>query len=335
MKIIEIAGCLPTTNSLRHSTNLSLNLIQIERQRIGLGGYHLKRNKYHSGLILFSFAASFFSTIFVLSSNYDPSIPTAKASEVSVSFLPFEISPSMSSQHDVPESEENQPAKKIPTEVSNPAIFIYHTHNRESWLPELANVQNADDAFDPKINVTLLGTRLMKNLKTYGLEVIHSTKDYFSEVGNFNYARSYQYSKLSVKEAITRRNGIRFLFDLHRDSLGREETTISFNNQNYARVYFVVGTNNPNWKQNMEFAEQLQEGLNALVPQLSKGIYLKDRSSGNGEYNQSVSGTSALIEIGGVGNTLEESYRTIDLLSKVILQAWKETGDPHLLAANL
>ncbi|WP_080837451.1 stage II sporulation protein P [Cohnella massiliensis] len=297
----------------------------------------MNRISFHRGLFLVVFAASFFSTILVFSINHHASIPMAKASGISVSIVPAEGSPIDGKESFAPKNEEVKVelAKNISTSISNPAIFIYHTHNRESWLPELANIQNADQAFDPNINVTLLGTRLAENLKKYGIEVVHSTEDYVSEVKSFNYAQSYQYSKLSVKEAMTRNNGIRFLFDLHRDSQPREETTVTFNNRNYAQVYFVIGTNNPNWKQNMKFAEQLQEGLNTLVPQLSKGIYRKDKSSGNGEYNQSFSGTSALIEIGGVGNTLEESYRTIDLLSKVIRQVWKENTEQPLLASNL
>ncbi|WP_336775235.1 stage II sporulation protein P [Paenibacillus sp. MMO-58] len=210
---------------------------------------------------------------------------------------------------------------------SLPKILIYHSHNRESWLPELKNdVQSADQAFDPKLNVTLLGDKLKTQLqkKIKDIPVIHSKKDYPTVIGSFNYAKSYTYSKATIKEELKLHENIGYLIDLHRDSQKREKTTIRFQNLDYAQVYFVVGTNNPNWQRNMKFAEQIQDGLNAKIPNVSKGIYKKGNESGNGEYNQSLSANSALIEIGGVENNLEESYRTIELLAGVIQNIWVE-----------
>jgi stage II sporulation protein P len=138
-----------------------------------------------------------------------------------------------------------------------------------------------------------------------------------------------------VREALSLHKDVQYLFDIHKDAEGRGKTTVTYKNIDYAQVYFVVRTNNPNWKQNFKFAGQLQELLNARIPNISKGIYRKDKSSGNGEYNQSVSGSIALIEIGGVENTLEESYRTIDVLAEVIEQLWSNEEHSALLAANL
>lgn len=147
-------------------------------------------------------------------------------------------------------------------------------------------------------------------------------KDYPSVISNFNYAYSYTYSRETIEQERAMHNNIEYLIDIHRDSQGRDKTTIQYNNLNYAQVYFVVGTNNPNWQKNLKFAERIQKGLNSKVPSLSKGIYKKDSSIGNGDYNQALSANSALIEIGGVENNLEENYRTITLLAKVM----RETG---------
>ncbi|CAM4425127.1 stage II sporulation protein P [Paenibacillus alkaliterrae] len=205
-----------------------------------------------------------------------------------------------------------------------PQIMIYHSHNRESWIPELDHINSPDQAFDSEINVTLLGSYLLNKLKSSDIPVFHSNIDYPSRISNFNYAKSYSYSKQTITQELKMHQNVKYLFDLHRDSQEREKTTILFKNQNYAQVYFVVGTNHPNWKQNMNFAERIQESLNERIPNLSKGIYQKDKTSGNGEYNQSLSGNSALIEIGGVENSLEESYRTIEVLAKVIQDIWLE-----------
>jgi len=55
---------------------------------------------------------------------------------------------------------------------------------------------------------------------------------------------------------------------------------------------------------------------------LSRGVWGKTAANGNGEYNQSVSPGSVLIEIGGVDNTLEECYRTADALAKIIAEMY-------------
>lgn len=281
--------------------------------------------------VLFAlFSLSFFLTLFLLS----------KPTLTSTSLLsgPPEIFTVPLTY--ITESAKSETALSEPKNVSYKAaprnsILIYHTHNRESWLPELKTAKAADQAFDSKINVTLLGSRLMDELVNKGLNAIHSKTDYPTQSSNFNYALSYKYSKKTVLEETRRHGNIKYIFDIHRDSADRDKTTITFRGQNYAQVYFVVGTNNPKWRKNMQFAEKLHAQLNSLVPSISKGIYEKDKSSGNGEYNQSISEFSALIEVGGVGNTLEESNATIDILADVIKQLWEEEEGPSVLASAL
>lgn len=48
------------------------------------------------------------------------------------------------------------------------------------------------------------------------------------------------------------------------------------------------------------------------------------KNTGNAEYNQSLATDSALIEIGGIENTLEESYRTVDALAEVVSEIYFE-----------
>ncbi|MDN4605345.1 MULTISPECIES: stage II sporulation protein P [Paenibacillus] len=218
----------------------------------------------------------------------------------------------------------NTNQQKSASRSTQPQILIYHTHNRESWLPELQGKTSADEAFDSNINVTLLGEDLTKKLTAKGMNVIQSTADYPSIVKNFDYAKSYSYSKDTLSQELSNHKSIDYVFDIHRDSQPKDQTTIVFDKLNYAQLYFVVGKENPNWKETMEFATKLQNKLNKKIPGISKGIYSKDHSSGNGKYNQSLAESSALIEIGGVENVLEENYRTISILADVIHQIWHE-----------
>lgn len=52
-------------------------------------------------------------------------------------------------------------------------------------------------------------------------------------------------------------------------------------------------------------------------PGLSRGVIQKEGPGSNGVYNQDLSENAILIEFGGYDNTLEELYRTADVLADI------------------
>mgnify|MGYP001196911739 FL=1 len=100
----------------------------------------------------------------------------------------------------------------------------------------------------------------------------------------------------------------------------------------YAQVYFIVGTKNPNWKKNAEFANRIHKLLEQRMPGISRGVYAKSHN-GNAEYNQSLSPNSILMEIGGPYNTLEEMYRTADLLAELIADVYRQAEKVNATAS--
>ncbi|MFS1513558.1 stage II sporulation protein P [Chengkuizengella sp. SCS-71B] len=194
----------------------------------------------------------------------------------------------------------------------NPLVFIYHSHNRESWLPESGQV------YDGETNVTALGKRLEKSLKNLGIVAVSSDRDYEESVEGYNWNFSYKYSLKTVEEAFAVNPTFNYFIDIHRDSQGREVTTINIDGVNYAKFYFIIGASNPNWRANEAFATKIHDAMETQYPGISRGIWSKSSTDGNGEYNQSFSPNSIVIEVGGVENTIEESNRTIDLLAKVL-----------------
>ncbi|GGD71694.1 stage II sporulation protein P [Paenibacillus nasutitermitis] len=206
-----------------------------------------------------------------------------------------------------------------PTTGGRNVVFIYHSHSRESWFPEIKNSKTPESS---TTNITLLGKRLANKLIDKGIGSLHSGTDYATSVKQYNWALSYKYSKKTVTEAMSVNKELKFFFDIHRDSLHRKNTTTTIGGQAYAQVFFIIGHANPDWRQNEAFANQIHEMLEKQYPGISRGIWGKTTANGNGEYNQSVSPESVLIEVGGVDNTLEESYRTIDALAKVIAQIY-------------
>jgi len=216
-----------------------------------------------------------------------------------------------------------RPVPAVRTTLGRKAVFIYHTHNRESFYPELKGKKR--DPQDAKINITLVGRRLAERLEEYGVGAVHSDKDYATSVKGFDWNRSYQYSLRTVRQAIADYGDLEFFFDIHRDSSRRSKTTVTIDGVDYARAYFIIGRRNPGWPANEAFAREIHEALERTHPGLSRGVWGKTAENGNGEYNQSVAPESVLIEIGGVDNTLEECYRTVDVLAGVIADLyWKK-----------
>jgi stage II sporulation protein P len=219
-----------------------------------------------------------------------------------------------------------EPAANPVSEPAKPAslstggkkvVFIYHSHNRESFLPELKNVKSPDLAYHSDVNITKVGKRLAEKLEDLGIGAQHSETDYPSTVKSFEFAKSYAYSNKTVKEALATNKDIKMVFDIHRDSLDRDRTTATIDGKDYAQIFFVVGKRNPDWEENSEFAGKLHAKLEKGFPGISKGVFGKS-SHGNAEYNQSLFSSSVLIEIGGPYNTMEEMNRTADLLASVV-----------------
>nr|WP_239534575.1 stage II sporulation protein P [Priestia taiwanensis] len=226
--------------------------------------------------------------------------------------------------------ESNKPTETPPptqTTSGKKVAFIYHSHSRESFLPLLPGVTNPDHASSPKANVSLLGERLKSELEKHGIGAEQDKTDIVQLLLNnkLTYGSSYTMSRKVVQEAMKTNNDIQYLIDIHRDSARKNSTTVEINGQTYAKVYFVVGMDNKNYATNLNLATSIHNELNKKYKGISRDVYKKSRKMGNGIYNQDLSPNSLLIEIGGVDNTLDELYRTVDLLAEIISDYyWKD-----------
>jgi stage II sporulation protein P len=210
-----------------------------------------------------------------------------------------------------------QPTQEIPDK----SIMIYHSHPHESFLPELANVQESDRAFAPIQSgrtVTSLGKHLAITLQAQGIGALHSQRDY-------PWASAYAQSRTTVVEAMATHERLTFFIDIHRDSARKAKTTLTHEGKTYAKLYFVVGQKNAAYEKNLAFAQQIHQKMEEKITGISRGIVLKKEGS-NGEFNQSLSPNSVIVEVGGVDNTLQEGKRTVDVLGEVLAALyWEQT----------
>lgn len=196
-----------------------------------------------------------------------------------------------------------------------PVVYIYHSHNIESFIPEIP----AQQVYSDTKNVTLVGKELSRALKELQIPSIHDDTDIAGilKQRGLHFPDSYKVSRENLQKVIAENDSIRMVFDIHRDSTKRRESTIEIKGREYARIKFVVSKTSGNYKTNKRFGTQLHEQLEKLYPGLSIGVIEKGINPQN-TYNQELHNNSVLLEVGGVENTLEETYRTIDVFAQVL-----------------
>lgn len=229
-------------------------------------------------------------------------------------------------RHAVVDEEEQEMENDEPdnTTGDRDVVFIYNTHNRESFLPHLPDLDDPDKAFHKEVNITKVSDRLSKSLKSFGIGTHVDHTDIMQELNknNWVYGRSYEASRPVVREAFADNEDIQYAFDLHRDGAPRDKTTTEINGENYARIMIVIGAEHHSYKKNLELANELHALLEKKYPGITRGegVYPKKGAATNGIFNQDLSENALLFEMGGVENNLEELYRTADALADVFAE---------------
>ena len=204
--------------------------------------------------------------------------------------------------------------KKIETKKENPTIYIYNTHQTEEYKPT--------SYLEYSVNPTVLMASyiLEEQLSNKGNVVLveeESVSKLRTTLG-LNYAGSYKVTRSMMENAKKNNPTLKYYIDLHRDSLTRDKTSLTVDGKSYAKILFIVGLENSNYQENLDFTNKISDLLNQKVKGLSKGIYKKEGPLVNGVYNQDFSNRVILIELGGNENTIDEVYRSLIVLGEVL-----------------
>lgn len=199
-------------------------------------------------------------------------------------------------------------------------VYIYFSHNTESYLPYLKGVTDPNLAYHSKINVTKIGDRLKEDLEDRGIGTTLDKTDVQAilKQKHKDFTASYEESGKVVQAVLSKNHDLTYLIDIHRDARRKSQTTIKINGKSYAKVAFVIGSNNPNYEKNADFAGELHKILEKKYKGLSRGVLKQGGWRYNGKYNQQLSNKAILIEFGGVDNTFEELYRSADAIADAL-----------------
>lgn len=196
-------------------------------------------------------------------------------------------------------------SKKI---SSKPIVYIYNTHQTEAYQMTAYNISPT----------TFTASHMLSDeLKTLGISSIVEEKDIMKEVNKrgLPYEGTYDITRECFIANKNKNKSLKYFFDVHRDSLAREVSVATIGGKSYAKMMFLVGKKNPNYKKNLGYIKKMEAYINKNYKGLLRETYYK-----NYIYNQDLSERAFLIELGGQHNTLEEVYNSVKVLAEVIYQ---------------
>ncbi|WP_045523087.1 stage II sporulation protein P [Neobacillus niacini] len=206
-----------------------------------------------------------------------------------------------------------------------PLVYIYQTPNIVTLTSETDT--NDKQVSDEIKNITLVGERLSQALKERNVNSIHDETN-ISEIikeKNLTFSQWYKASREPLKVDLEKNKSIKMVFDINRNTIKRNFTTININGKDYAKVTFVVSGSSINYKENIKFAKLLHNKIQKEYPRLSFGVVVKTQAPNQeSTFNQDLFDNSVMLEIGGVENTLEEQYRTVDVLAEIFKDILKD-----------
>ncbi len=199
-----------------------------------------------------------------------------------------------------------------------PEVVIFHTHTVESFAS--GNTYTSKDSFntnDSTKNVIAVGEEFAKVLEQHGIGVIHDTTYYCNQDIN----NAYKLSRKGIEELIAQHDSIKFVIDIHRDAVGTNshcKTLYNSSSVDAAQVMLIVCSKNEGWKNDLAASALFQTEMNNMFPTLARPIYF---TKGNNA-TEKITPADLLLEIGAVGNTLNEAKNAARLAAEAFCKAF-------------
>ncbi|MGG1215084.1 stage II sporulation protein P [Micromonospora provocatoris] len=271
----------------------------------------LKKLQWSIGLLLFFFVLPVIAG--QLPFNKQASTPIKQPEDKQVVFAATNLPEQTALELTKEQTKEQDPFK----------VLLLFTHSQEAYQPMVKAVSGKADFYDEKTNIFNLQGAISKHFSMNGIQtdvldvdvmkVMKSEGKTFPQA--YNTVRPYLANRLQEQS-------YDLVIDLHRDSAKRDATTITHNNESYARIAIVVGAEHKNYRWNTAYAETLSVAMNEMVPKVSRGVISKSGDNVDGRYNQDLAKEMILIELGGIDNTEEELNRTIAVIGKAIAKSF-------------
>lgn len=212
--------------------------------------------------------------------------------------------------------------ENVVVEENKDIVYIYNTFQTDKYKSNYFN------SYSVSSYVTQASFMLKEYLSSFNIGSIVEEESVVKVLKeqNIMYSNTYAASRILMEEVSKNHPDLEMFFDLQVSDYKREATTVEINGENYAKILFVVGTDNGTYLENQEFATELNGILESINPALSRGVSLRGGVGYQGVYNQDFSSKVLLIQVGGINNTIDEVNRSMKILAEVIA-TYKEEND--------
>ena len=212
--------------------------------------------------------------------------------------------------------------ENVVVEENKDIVYVYNTFQTDKYKSNYFN------SYSVSSYVTQASFMLKEYLSSFNIGSIVEEESVVKVLKeqNIMYSNTYAASRILMEEASKNHPDLEMFFDLQVSDYEREATTVEIDGENYAKILFVVGTDNGTYLENQEFATELNGILESINPALSRGVSLRGGVGYQGVYNQDFSSKVLLIQVGGINNTIDEVNRSMKILAEVIA-TYKEEND--------
>ncbi len=194
-------------------------------------------------------------------------------------------------------------AKQQPSTKDNKnKIAIYHTHSEESYVPTDGTQSQPGNG-----GIFKVGDAFAEQLKKEGVKVVHDESKHEPRDSN-SYNRSRRTATKLLKENPAT------LIDVHRDGIpDANYYRKNINGEKLTSLRLVVGRQNPKMQANKDYAKKVMAAVNKKYPGLVKEIFIA-----KGNYNQDLTPTSMLIEVGTHTNSRKAAEKGVSLFGSAL-----------------
>jgi len=208
-------------------------------------------------------------------------------------------------------------------EEALPSVLIYHTHTWEAYEMEDGARYTPTETWrtkDDEHNMVRVGEALADALRARGFTVTHDRTAFEPP----NLSASYTRSLTMLKKRLDAGEHYDYILDVHRDAysgLVDGANCVTRDGASIAYVMMLVGKGTgetgsgfderPDWPQNLALAQAITDAMNEAAPGVAKAVKIK-----SGRFNQHVSPSALLVEVGNNRNTLKEALAACEVIAQ-------------------
>ena len=185
-------------------------------------------------------------------------------------------------------------------------VYLYNSHNREEYKTNIYGITPS---------VMDVSNMIQNELLKYYVYSYVEKMDVVGEIKkrDLEYYDTYDISRNNIISIRKKYPSINYIFDIHRDSVSGDLSRVKINDKSYAKIMFLVGKKNSNYKENEKNIKVMSDYINKKYPGILRNNYYN-----NYIFNQDLIPNAFLIEVGGIDNTIEELHNTSQVLADAI-----------------